>query len=145
MVTGLTISKKLIAVLIVVCVSAGMIPRSEALTTTRGSSSTANPGDQEQLQMKNHSCCPRMQPRVNLPVPAAFNHESVPCSEHPCCISRAPGSPSGLPAASGLHDPVRGKVFHEKIDVGAQQRFAGKAERETSIQPSSSLNLVLRI
>ncbi|MGA8866406.1 MAG: hypothetical protein WB510_05530 [Candidatus Sulfotelmatobacter sp.] len=79
---------------------------------------------------------------------AAFEYlpGSIPCREHPCCVSHGHDVPPTLPVASATQRPGASQASVEKTDPAfGTQRHLVYATFGSAFQLYSSFNTVLRI
>lgn len=123
-------------------VLSGVAPLAHAASQpSPAATTTGQPGQ----PMPNHSCCPRVHPIEIPPIAAEFPPDSVPCRQHPCCVSHAPDAPPSLPAASGVRGPSVKEPSNATTSSGFQLRFIRDTFSNARFQPYPSWSVVLRI
>jgi len=141
--TGWVIPKKLLAAVILLSLSGGVAWAAAAETQPALASGTHT--GQPVHPMQDHSCCPRIHKAFVPPTAAEFPPQSIPCREHPCCVSHAPDAPPSLPSASGTPGPGTAEAFGDKTGTGFQFRCSHDTFSNTAFHPYPSLSMVLRI
>jgi len=128
------------------CLSGGISSLARAVATERLPDSKTH-ASQPVSQAQDHSCCPRAHAPLVVPIEVGFLPDSIPCREHPCCVSHGPEVPATLLAASGMRQPGVRKAFGEEtgIGIGPQFRFAHNTFSNAAFQPYFFSSMVLRI
>lgn len=79
------VGKRLIVVLVLTSLSCWTLPASAAASLLSALATKTH----------GHACCPK----IEVPPPPE------PCNQQPCCVTRAPNSPSSLPATASTSRP----------------------------------------
>ena len=101
---------------------------------------------QPHRQMQDHSCCPPAHAPLVVPIGVGLLPDSIPCREHPCCISHGPDVPPVLLTASGMRQPGVERAFGEESYPGFATHFQLTLDfLGNDLQLYSSSSMVLRI
>ena len=94
----------------------------------------------------DHSCCPGAHAKAGLAILAPLAFEPTPCDKLPCCVKRAPGNPSALPAANRLQRPdVEGNALARTDSTIPKESFSGAILESSFAPPLFVRSTVLRI
>lgn len=96
---------------------------------------------------QDHSCCPRAHAPLVVPIGVGLLPDSIPCREHPCCISHGPDVPPILLTASGMRQPGVRRAFGEDSPAGFGSQLCPARDSffNDAFQPYSSSSMILRI
>ena len=129
---------RFIAVVVLASLLIGSAPIGFALPAGSASSQRATSSD--------HSCCPGVHSHMMVEVLVRIAPTSVPCEQLPCCVKRAPGNPSALPAVSRVLRPdIEGKVLERSEPATLHDSFASAMFEMAVAPPFFVRSTVLRI